>query len=181
MDAVAASSGMGPGGDSRRRAGERVVLELDLSPRLTAPNPRVDSIRGCLAVERGPIVYCFEQADLPAGTELADVTLDPAAEPSDAGRLEELGGVPVVAVAGAISKPNGWQHTAYRDARSLSAEAESSPTELVAVPYFTWANREPGAMRVWTPVAPRLERGRAGTQNSAGNEKEQVDGGHNRA
>ena len=32
----------------RWRAGDRVVLELDVSPRLTAPNPRIDAVRGCL-------------------------------------------------------------------------------------------------------------------------------------
>ncbi|HEX2701968.1 MAG TPA: beta-L-arabinofuranosidase domain-containing protein, partial [Solirubrobacteraceae bacterium] len=59
----------------RWRAGDRVVLELDVSPRLTAPNPRIDAVRGCLALERGPVVYCFEDGDLPAGVSLADVAL----------------------------------------------------------------------------------------------------------
>ena len=49
------------------RAGDRVTLELPLEPRLTAPHPRVDAVRGCLAIERGPLVYCVEEADAPAG------------------------------------------------------------------------------------------------------------------
>ena len=59
----------------RWRAGDRVVLELDVSPRLTAPNPRIDAVRGCVALERGPVVYCFETDDLPAGADLADIAL----------------------------------------------------------------------------------------------------------
>ncbi len=56
--------------------GDRLRLTLARPPRVTAPDPRIDAIRGCLAVERGPIVYCVEARDLPAGTELTDLTLD---------------------------------------------------------------------------------------------------------
>ena len=44
-----------------------LVLDLDLSPRVTAPDPRIDAIRGTVAFERGPLVSCIESADLPAG------------------------------------------------------------------------------------------------------------------
>ena len=52
------------------RPGDKVTLELPLAPRLTAPHPRIDAVRGCLAIERGPLVYCVEQADqrLPRST-----------------------------------------------------------------------------------------------------------------
>ncbi len=36
------------------------VLELDLTPRFTRAHHRVDALRGCVAVERGPVVYCAE-------------------------------------------------------------------------------------------------------------------------
>ena len=38
-----------------------------MPPRLTVPDPRIDAVRGCVAIERGPLVYCIETADLPAG------------------------------------------------------------------------------------------------------------------
>jgi DUF1680 family protein len=38
------------------RAGEAAVLELELPVRVTEPDPRVDAVRGCVAVERGPLV-----------------------------------------------------------------------------------------------------------------------------
>ena len=60
------------------RPGDRVVLELDLPIRRTEPDPRVDAVRGCVAFERGPLVYCIETADLPAGTVLEDLRWDPA-------------------------------------------------------------------------------------------------------
>ena len=55
------------------RAGDRVVLDLPMQPRLTVPDPRIDAVRGSVAIERGPVVYCVETADLPAGVELEDV------------------------------------------------------------------------------------------------------------
>ena len=52
--------------------GDEVVLELPVRARRTTPDDRIDSVRGCVAIERGPLVYCFEQLD-------QDVVLDSAA------------------------------------------------------------------------------------------------------
>jgi hypothetical protein len=133
----------------RWRAGDRVVLELDVSPRLTAPNPRIDAVRGCVALERGPIVYCIEEQDLPAGADLAAVAADPAADPADSGPVAELGGLPGVTLAGVARDLGGWRQSEYRDLRELPAAASEAPTPLLAVPYFAWANRDGGGMRVW--------------------------------
>jgi len=135
----------------RWRPGERVVLELGVAPRLTAPNPRIDAVRGCMAIERGPVVYCFEGADLPAGASLADVALATDAEPTDSGALEPLASVPGVAAAGVVRDLGGWGEIEYADVRELPNDGVVAPTSLLAIPYFTWANRESGAMRVWLP------------------------------
>ena len=135
----------------RWRPGDRVVLELDVSPRLTAPNPRIDAVRGCLALERGPVVYCFESGDLPAGADLADVALRREAEPADSGPLATLGGVPGVSVAGVVRDLDGWGQVEYVDVRELPRDGAAAPARLLAVPYFTWANRGDGGMRVWLP------------------------------
>ncbi|HEX3617361.1 MAG TPA: beta-L-arabinofuranosidase domain-containing protein [Solirubrobacteraceae bacterium] len=135
------------------RAGQQVALELELAPRLTLPNPRIDAIRDCVAVERGPVVYCFEEADLPDGVELASVAINTSAAPADGAPHAELDGVPTITVAAAVSELDGWLDEIYRDAPSVAAAAASSVTELQAIPYYTWANRRAGAMRVWTPAA----------------------------
>src|SRR5437763_11378818 len=53
--------------------GDMVTLHLDMTPRWTYPDRRVDAIRGCVAIERGPLVYCFEQADHLDGARLDDL------------------------------------------------------------------------------------------------------------
>jgi DUF1680 family protein len=113
--------------------GETVHLDLDLPVRTTEPDRRVDAVRGCVALERGPLVYCIETADLPDGTKLEDVELNPSLTPTV---------VPRPDVADAVV--------------GLEAEAdtaERSPVSVGAVPYFTWANRTVDAMRVWVPRA----------------------------
>ena len=54
------------------------MLTLPGRPRLTTADPRVDAARGCVAIERGPLVYCVESADHP-GQRLDDLVLDVAA------------------------------------------------------------------------------------------------------
>jgi hypothetical protein len=135
----------------RWHRGERVVLELDVAPRLTAPNPRIDAVRGCVAIERGPIVYCFEGADLPAGANLADVALQTDTQPTDCGPLASLAGVPGVSADGVVRNLDGWSEIEYSDLRERPRNGVGAPTRLLAIPYFTWANRETGAMRVWLP------------------------------
>ncbi|KUM76062.1 beta-L-arabinofuranosidase domain-containing protein [Streptomyces curacoi] len=52
----------------RRRwaPGDTLTVALDLAARLTRPDPRVDAVRGCVAIERGPLVHCLEGVDHPA-------------------------------------------------------------------------------------------------------------------
>lgn len=144
----------------RWRPGETVVLDLPLRPRLTRADPRVDAVRGCVAIERGPLVYCLEEPDQPDGLRLDRVRLDPAATPTARHRPELLGGVTAI-TAGALRpriRPEGWWP--YADAKAPGAAGSAGgpgspaaePVRVTAIPYYAWANREAGAMRVWIPV-----------------------------
>jgi hypothetical protein len=136
------------------RVGDRVTLALEIAPRLTAPNPRLDAVRGCLAIERGPLVYCIEDADMPEGVALADVRLDAAAAPRDGEAAQELGNLPTVTLDARVVAADGWSATDYRDVRDLPAgEPAGRTVTLSAIPYFAWANRASGSMRVWIPTA----------------------------
>jgi DUF1680 family protein len=133
---------------TRRWTGQRVVLRLAMPPRLVTAHPRLDAVRGCVALARGPLVYCLEQTDAPPGTVLEDLTVDTTAPV----RVAEPGpGDPVpvrLAASGRAIPPDAGP--LYRD---RSAPAPGTPVDLTAVPYFLWANRDPGAMRVWIPTA----------------------------
>lgn len=76
------------------RAGDRVVLELPVRPRLLVADERVDAVRGCVAVARGPLLYALEQPDQTAVLE--DLRIDPTAEVRAERRPDLLGGVVVL-------------------------------------------------------------------------------------
>lgn len=140
--------------------GDRVVLELALKARLTAADPRVDAVRGCVAIERGPLVYCLEQADHPGGG-LDGLVLDPTRPLAVKHRPDLLGGVTTVIAAGRRRRPadRGWwpygtaPDTPVGGPGTAAPHGDGDPVELTAVPYHAWANREDGAMRVWLPVS----------------------------
>jgi hypothetical protein len=122
-------------------AGDRVLLELPVAPRWTAPDPRIDAVRGSVAVERGPVVLCAESVDLPGDADVDAVRVDASTAPVD--RDGE------VVVAGALIEPadEGWP---YRTAGSDGGGRRDA--EIVLRPYHSWAERGPATMRVWLPT-----------------------------
>jgi len=131
------------------QAGDIVELDMVMQPRLTEPNPRVDAIRGSLAIERGPLVYCLEEVDQEPGLNLLDVRIAPDASLRATRREDLLGGVVVVEAQGAVVDVDAWRDELYRPAPM--EDLPQREVVLRAVPYFAWANRGPGTMRVWIP------------------------------
>ncbi|GAB3119874.1 glycoside hydrolase family 127 protein [Streptomyces calidiresistens] len=130
--------------------GDRITLELSMRPRLTAADPRVDAVRGCVAIERGPLVHCLEGVDHPGG--LDDIVLDPTRPLTEKHRPDLLGGVTTITAAGhrrRITDPGWWPYTSQG---SPTPATDGEPVELTAIPYYAWANRGDGAMRVWLPT-----------------------------
>ncbi|MFI5016067.1 MAG: glycoside hydrolase family 127 protein [Hyphomicrobiales bacterium] len=133
------------------RAGDTVTLELPIEARWTAPDERIDALRGCVALERGPLVYCFEACDQATGTDLDDVAVDP-----DPAGLEEvempgsLGGIVALRCRG-VRRDAPAVPWPYRPAAASGETQAEQSLSLLAIPYFAWANRERGAMRVWVP------------------------------
>ena len=131
------------------QAGDTVELSLPMTVRIVEADERIDAVRGCVALERGPLVYAVEQADLPDGVTVDDLRLDPAAGATAEHRSDLLGGVTVLTARGrAIT--SGSDRWPYRPAGE-SGTPEGTDIAIVAVPYFAWANRGVGPMRVWLP------------------------------
>ena len=123
------------------------TLELDMSVKFVRANFRVRSDAGQVAVMRGLLVYCVEQADNPGDLwnyRLAD-GVDAAAAKTEL-QSDLLGGVDTVSLPAV-------REQADSDDAALYVSADVAPaTEaviLTLVPYYSWANREVGQMRVW--------------------------------
>ncbi|MEP7240098.1 MAG: beta-L-arabinofuranosidase domain-containing protein [Devosia sp.] len=126
--------------------GDRVRLLLDMPAERLYAHPAViaDSFR--VALRRGPLVYCLEEADNPGGiVQRLRIGRDAALETVP--RDDLLGGIVTLSAAGtAISVDDG--QSLYTTARPHEA-----PATLTAVPYYLWANRGRGSMLVWVPEA----------------------------
>ncbi|MQA86312.1 MAG: glycoside hydrolase family 127 protein [Streptosporangiales bacterium] len=142
------------------RAGDQVVLDMAMPPRVTVPDRRIDAVRGCVAIERGPLVYCLEQADQPDKASVDNVLVEP--DPGGlraVDRPDLLGGVVAIEAPGRLDRSEPTEGLPYADwipnsaaASTAARPAEPSPVRLTAIPYYAWANRDAGPMRVWIPT-----------------------------
>jgi DUF1680 family protein len=128
--------------------GDRVILELPIEVRVTVADERIDAVRGCGAIEVGPLVYCFEDHDQPDGVSVDSIVLD-GSHASVTWRPELLGGVAVVEVEGGWRR-NGTAPFAYH---RRGVRNPATATRLTAIPYHAWGNRGVPAMRVWVPLS----------------------------
>ena len=120
--------------------GDRVELSFEMPVRRIFASQKVREDAGCVALMRGPVVYCFEEAD--NGGDLWALRL-PGQLQAESFLCRE--GV----LAGNICLR--MKGSRLKSGRSLYSEERpvKEPAELVAIPYYAWANRRPGQMRVW--------------------------------
>ncbi len=125
--------------------GDRVKLALDMPVSLIHANPRVYEDAGKVAVSRGPLVYCLEEAD--NGRNLHSVRLGSGSAESFSAewKPDKLGGIVELRSPGIRENDTGWGETLYSSINRI----ESDPVVLTWIPYYSWANRDPGEMRVW--------------------------------
>jgi DUF1680 family protein len=123
------------------KPGDEVTLKLLVAPRITYANPLLRAANGCVAVERGPLVYCLEEAD--NGKNLNALILPDQASLREEARPELLGGIVRI-------DSEGYLETCDPHRPLYSPErSDRSPHSLVFIPYYAWANRGPNEMRVW--------------------------------
>jgi DUF1680 family protein len=125
--------------------GDVVTLDLRISPRFTFPDPRIDAVRGTVAVERGPLVLCLESTDLTAGATIDDVLVDTASAP-----LADGDGASVTAV---VTAPERGAPGVLPFTATPATPPSAGATELALIPYHRWAERGPSTMRVFLPTA----------------------------
>lgn len=125
--------------------GDRVELDLPMPVERIHAHPDVAADFGATALQRGPVVYCFEAVDNP-GVRLRHALLPRGAAFAAALAPEVLGGVVVVEGEAVMVSPEALEGGLYR-----TRAPETVPVRLRGVPYAVWDNRAPGAMRVWLP------------------------------
>jgi len=139
------------------RADDCVELTLSMPIELVRAHPNVREDLGCVAIQRGPLVYCLEQVDNnvppylvvpPEEVKLANrVPLNRIVLPQDAkleARFEPdlLDGV--VMICGDAVHDLDSDDQLYR-----LAKEQRKCFKITAIPYFAWNNRKSGEMRVW--------------------------------
>lgn len=131
---------------SRRwKKGDVVRVHFDMQPRAVVASSKVADDRGKIAVERGPIVYCAEQADN-SGFNSHHVLLSrkPIFEVNPDYSIRNTEG---------DGKPFGVTSIIVTNAQEACISADGKLTSrdvrLTLIPYYAWNHRGTGCMDVW--------------------------------
>jgi len=132
------------------QVGDVVRLSIPMPVRRIVSHPRVANNTGRVALMRGPLVYCVEDADNPIG-DVRDIVLTDDTRITAAQRPELLGDVVVLSAHAELESPApGWDGALYRNLSSVERDRQGrSEVQLTAIPYMVWANRGAGPMTVW--------------------------------
>lgn len=130
------------------RPGDVAEVTYALAPRYAVSHPKVLDNVGKAAVMRGPVVYCAEQADNGEGVACLRLPGKPSFVETEA----FWGNTTVALTARGTKAAFGQSDALYRDALPDWEEAD-----VRLIPYFLWANRGEGEMRVYLNVAPAEE------------------------
>lgn len=120
------------------KKGDKVELNLPMEVHRIIATAEVKDDRNRVALQRGPLVYCFEH-------------------PDNDGQVMNMA-IPDVAVFNPVYKPDLLNGVVVLQAEapvvSVSSDkltVKTSTKQVTAIPYFTWANRGEGQMQIWMP------------------------------
>jgi len=124
--------------------GDHVTLHLSMPVQVMKSHPLVRQNAGKVALQRGPIVYCLEEADNGKNLHQLELMLKKGFEVvKDSSFIE---GLHVLQGWAKKEKHHDWNDNLYLPHVTLKNEV--IPVKLI--PYFSWANRGVGEMQVWT-------------------------------
>lgn len=115
-----------------------INLVLPMDVKKVVSSDKVKENVGKVAIERGPLVYCFEHADNDG--KAMNIILPDNAKAIAKFRPELLGGVTTIQCEASVVRPS-----------SDGSAVETVKENITAIPYFSWANRGKGEMQVWVP------------------------------
>jgi len=121
--------------------GDKVDLNFRMEVRMMEADPRVYADCGKIALMRGPLVYCLEEAD--NGKNLCDIRIAQNPGFKVSYQPDLLKGVTTITFKGSHRKDD-FGDRLYREYTPDREEAA-----YTAVPYYAWCNRGEGEMTVW--------------------------------
>ncbi len=133
--------------DVQAACGDTIDLHLPQTVQLLTSHPYVSSNYHQTAIQRGAVVYCAEQVDQPLH-DVRTLRLPANAVVQVNSTNSGLEGVTTLSVTAAVVPKPSANEPLYSDVRRSEPAV---PAEVVLVPYYAWANREAGPMRVWLP------------------------------
>ena len=126
---------------------DEIVFSMEMPVELVAANPRVREDIGKVAVMRGPVVYCLEEAD--NGDQLQELYLNENPEFAVKYEKDLLKGVVTLTTEGKRLSEEEWdEKTLYK----TYAGRKFEPQTLKFIPYYAWTNRTVGEMLVWVRI-----------------------------
>lgn len=125
-------------------AGDTLTLSFPMEPRTVWCHPAVSENNGRVALFRGPLLYCAEKADNPDVDNLHDLVLA-GSEGFTWAIVDNLHGVILAMNGHAVKSPPA--HAGLYSEKAYAGER--NPVGVTLIPYYAWANREPGQMLVW--------------------------------
>ncbi|MEM3926166.1 MAG: glycoside hydrolase family 127 protein [Desulfurococcaceae archaeon] len=135
------------------RMGDTIRLDIEMPIKLIASNPMVIHNTGKVAIKRGPIIYCLEQVDNP-GIDVWSIALTTKSKLEARFEPNLLNGVVVIEGEGYALEYS--THELYIELNKFSLKTRKA--KFKAIPYYAWANREPGPMTVWIPLLDMFEK-----------------------
>ena len=136
------------------KPGDVVEIEMDMTPRMLAADPKVNDDQCKVAIMRGPLLYCAEDLDQASGTTVRNIRLaegpDVVSSFEVVKKPELLCGIDVIRHNAVCTKMSGRNTGGdlYHPVRMPHHQA----IRLTLIPYYAWANRDPSAMEVWIPL-----------------------------
>jgi DUF1680 family protein len=123
--------------------GDVVYLTLPMNVSRMKGHPLVRQTAGKVALQRGPLVYCLEEAD--NGNNLHQIILPKQAEFKVSYDPQTVGGLETITVEAERQVTRDWGEELYR----REAVVRSEQVDVTFIPYYAWANRGVGEMQVW--------------------------------
>ena len=125
--------------------GDTIQLVLPMPIERIVCNPRVMENQDRVALRRGPLIYCVEQVDNP-DFDVWNLILPLDSKMEAKWEPSLLNGVVIIS-GEAYAADDEIDGQLYRVETSSSVKMRR--VKFTAIPYFAWANREPGPMTVW--------------------------------